>query len=327
MSISRRTASLAVCAGGLATTLPGAVLGQDWPVRNIRLVVPFPPGGAADFVGRVYAEFLSKALGQTVLVENRGGAGGVLGSAHVAKSPPDGYTLVLGSFSTHNTMKFLMKNPPYDPERDFAPVSLVAMVPTMLVTSSKLPVQSVRELIATARQKPGTLNFGSVGNGTSMHLSGEVLRREAGIDIVHVPYKGQAQMVADLASGEIHMIFNNYTSTAAMIQSGQVRALAVALEQRWPSLPDVPTFAEVGLPDVRISSWTAILAPAGLPAEITARLEKASIAFGQDEPSRQRLLKAGNLPVGSDADALRRHIAQQTGSWGPLIKAVGIEPQ
>jgi tripartite-type tricarboxylate transporter receptor subunit TctC len=327
MSIDRRTAALAMTAGAFLATTPGTGLAQDWPSRNVRLVVPFPPGGAADFVGRVYAEFLTRELGQTVLVDNRGGAGGVLGSSHVAKSPADGYTLVLGSFSTHNTMKFLMKNPPYDPQQDFTPVSLVAMVPTMLVTTSKLPVRSVRDLISAAKQQPGKLNFGSVGNGTSMHLSGEVLRREAGIEIVHVPYKGQAQMVADLANGEIHMIFNNYTSTAALIQSGQVRALAVALEERWPSLPDVPTFAEVGLPDVRISSWTAILAPAGLPAEITARLERASIAFGKDESSRTRLIKAGNLPVGSDAETLRRHIAQQMGYWGPLIKSVGVEPQ
>jgi tripartite-type tricarboxylate transporter receptor subunit TctC len=320
--IASGVAALALVAGW-----PAAATAQEWPTRPVRLVVPFPPGGAADYVGRLYGDFLARQIGQPVVIENRAGAGGVIGTTHVAKAAPDGYTLVLGSFSTHNTMTFMLKNPPYDPQKDFTPISLVARVPTILVTTAKLPVNTVSELVALARQKPGTLNYGSVGHGTTMHLSGEVFSREAKIDIVHVPYKGQSQMVPDLATGEIHLIFNNYTSTIGMVQSGQVKVLAVALEERWPDLPNVPTFAEVGLPDVKISSWTAVFAPAGLPAEIAAKLEKASVAFGKDADSRQKLIRSGNLPVGGTATELRRFVSEQIEYWSDVARSANIQPE
>ncbi|WP_137177567.1 tripartite tricarboxylate transporter substrate binding protein [Roseomonas sp. AR75] len=309
----------------LAAALPGTAAAQTG--GTIRLVVPFPPGGASDVIGRILAEQMRERLGQNVVVDNRAGASGNIGADIVAKARPDGLTLLLASASTHGINPSLMANMPFDSRRDFTPVSLVVMVPTILVVAPNLPVTSVAELIAYAKANPGKLNYGSNGPGTTQHLAGVMLEQKAGIQMVHVPYRGQNLMVPELTTGQIQLAFTNIAAVAGALEARQLRALGVALPRRWPTLPDVPTFAEAGLTDFQVSSWLAVLGPAGMPAEAAQRYSAALRAAVEEPTVRERLIIAGGLPIGSTPAETAAFIDKEITGWGAVVRASGAQVQ
>jgi tripartite-type tricarboxylate transporter receptor subunit TctC len=245
---------------------------QNYPNKPIRLVVPFPAAGTTDILAREVGQRLSVTLGQPVVIDNRPGAGGNIGADIVAKSAPDGYTLLMATVGTHAINASLYSNMPYDHIKDFTPVVLVAGVPNVLEVTPSLPVKTVADLIKLAKEKPGQINFASSGNGTSIHLSGELFKSMAGVDMTHVPYKGSAPALVDLVGGQVQVMFDNVPSSIEQIKAGKLRAVAVTSAQRSPALPDVPTIAESGLPGFEASAWFGIVAPAGTPAAVVNRI-------------------------------------------------------
>jgi len=245
---------------------------QNYPTKPIRLVVPFPAGGTTDILARAAAQKLSEALGQQVVVDNRPGAGGNIGADIVAKSAPDGYTLLMGTVGTHAINPSLYTKMPYDHFKDFVPVVLVAGVPNVLVVTPSLPVNSVQDLIKLAKEKPGQINFASSGSGTSIHLSGELFKTMTGVEMTHVPYKGSSPALTDLMGGQVQLMFDNLPSALPQIKGGKLRAIAVTSTKRAPALPDIPTMAESGLPGFEASSWFGVLAPAGTPPAVVTRI-------------------------------------------------------
>jgi tripartite-type tricarboxylate transporter receptor subunit TctC len=316
-----------VCLGLLS--LAGAGLAQgSYPSRPIRMVVPFVAGGASDILARVIGQGLSEELGQPVVVDNRAGAGGNIGSDHVAKSAPDGYTLVLASVGTHAINSSLYKKMPYDPVKDFTPIALFATVPTVLVVNPNGKVNSARELLALARARPGTLNYASAGIGTTQHLAGEMLKESAGIDVVHVPYKGGGQAVGDLLAGQVTFMFPNIPVVHSHIKAGKLKALAVASTKRSPALPDVPTIAEAtGLKDLDVSTWFGILAPAGLPAETAQKLNRAVNKVIASEAVKAKLEAQGATPLESTPEGFREFMVKEIDKWARVVKRAGIEAE
>src|SRR4030095_5020494 len=266
---------------------------QTYPTKPIRLVVPFPPGGATDILARDVAQKLSDAWGQSFVVDNRPGAGGNIGSELVAKAAPDGYTLEMGTVGTHAINASLYAKMPYDHVKDFVPVILVAGVPNVLVVNPSVPVNSVAELIAYAKANPGKLNFASSGNGTSIHLSGELFKVMAGVQITHVPYKGSAPALQDLLGGQVQLMFDNLPPSLPQIKAGKLKALAVTSTTRAAALPDVPTMAESGLPGFEASSWFGVLAPAGTPPAIVAKLNAEIGKWLASPEAKEKLAKQG----------------------------------
>jgi tripartite-type tricarboxylate transporter receptor subunit TctC len=309
----------------LLLALPLTAFSQ-YPQRAIKLIVPFPPAGATDIVGRIVAQKLSERLGQAVVVENRPGAGGSIGSDLVAKSPPDGYTLLMATSSTHSIGPALQKLP-YDPIKDFAQITQVATVPDVLVVSPKLPVANVKELIAYARERPGKLNFASSGIGTVVHLNGELFKMLTGLDIVHVPYKGTALSIPDLASGNVSILFDSLASAMPNIKAGTVKALAINAARRSPLLPDVPTLAEAGLPAFDRHTWFGMFAPAGTPAEIVRRIQTEVVAALKAPDLRERFDAVGAEPVGSTTEQFVERIRSDGVRWAEVIKAGNVKVQ
>ncbi len=298
-------------------------LAQTWPNRPLRLVVPFPAAGTTDIIAREVAAELTKSLGQQVVVDNRPGAGGNVGSDIVAKSAPDGYTIVMGTVGTHAINTSLYAKMPYDPVKDFAPVTLVAAVPNVLEVNNALPVKSVKDLIAYAKANPGKLNFASSGNGTSLHLSGELFKTMAGVDMLHIPYKGSAPAITDVISGQAQLIFDNLPSSIAFIRSGQLRAIAVTTLKRSPALPDIPTIDESGVPGFEATSWIGVLAPAGTPREIVNRLHD-EIVKALNTPALKKSLQAqGAEPVGDTPEQFAEHIRNEIAKWAKVVKQSG----
>ena len=299
---------------------------EEFPSHAIRMLVPFSVGGAADIVARLLAKEMSTTLGQPVVVENRPGASGNIALDAAARSAPDGYTIVLGSASMAINPT-LIKATPYDSQKDFTPISLVAMVPSVVVVPKSLPVDSLADLIALAKAKPDSINYGSVGIGTTQHLAAATLALRAGIKLTHVPYKGADALMPDLIAGRIQMSFNNVASARTHLQSGALKALAIGLPKRWTGLPDVPTFSEAGLPDLEVSSWVALFGPAGLPAKVVASLERAAIAAMVSEPTREKVLSGGNEPVGGTSAELAKFLAAEIDHWNKAIETAGAKPQ
>ncbi len=298
---------------------------QTFPTKPIRIVVPFPAGGTTDVLARAVAQKLTESLGQAAVVDNRPGAGGNIGAELVAKSPPDGYTLLMGTVGTHAINPSLYPKMPYDHVKDFAPVILVAGVPNVLVINPSLPVNSVQELIAYAKANPGKLNFASSGNGTSIHLSGELFKTMAGIQMTHVPYKGSAPALQDLVGGQVQLMFDNLPSSLALIKAGKLKALAVTSLTRAAALPDVPTVAESGLPGFEASSWFGLLAPAGTPPPIVVTLNADVAKWLATPEAREKLLAQGaNAAGGSPAD-FARHIAAETAKWQKVVRESGAK--
>lgn len=299
----------------------------DWPTRPITLIVPFPPGGTTDLLARLVAREAGNRLGQNMVVENRPGAGGGIGAAAVARAQPDGYTVVMGTLGTQVTNQFIYAQMPYDSARDFAPVTLVANSPNVLLVSPKLGISTVAELLERARGTPGALNFASTSLGGSPHLSGELFNNMAKVDIRHVPYKGSAPAMTDLLGGQVQMMIDNLPSAMGQIQAGTVKALAVTTPARVPLLPNVPTVAEAGLPGYEVNAWFGLLAPAGTPDAIVNRIYSA-VANAVAEPTVRRQIEAlGAIPVGSAPQVFSDIIRADTDKWQQVIRNAGIKPQ
>jgi tripartite-type tricarboxylate transporter receptor subunit TctC len=321
MSLASRLAVGIVA--GLA--LAGPAKAQDYPSKPIRLVVPFAAGGATDVLARLVGERLTASLGQQVVVDNRPGAGGNIGSDIVARAEPDGYTILMGAVGTHAINPSLYPKMPYDPVKDFAPVTLVASVPNVLVVNPEVPANSVQELIDLAKAKPGELNFASSGNGTSIHLSGELFKAMTGTDIVHVPYKGSGPAVTDLLGGQVQMMFDNMPSSLPHVKAGKLRALGVTSAKRSPALPEVPTIAEAGVPGYDATSWFGILAPAGTPEPVVTRLQGAIVqALGEPE-MRQRMADLGAEPVGDTPAEFGQFITAELAKWAKVVNDAGVK--
>jgi tripartite-type tricarboxylate transporter receptor subunit TctC len=308
----------------LAITFPVSAE-RHYPNRPIRVVVPFPAGGPTDIVARPLAQKMSQNLGQQVIVDNRGGAGGTIGADYVAKSPADGYTLLMGTVGTQAINVSLYRNLPYDPVKDFTPVTLVAAAPVALVVHPSIPVNSVAELLSLAKSKPGTLTFGSAGNGTPGHLSGEIFKRMTGAQITHVPYRGSAPAVQDLVGGHIMLMFDPVQSVLAHVKSGKVKALAMSGAKRSPILPDVPTIAESGVAGYETTAWWGIAVPAKTPAAIVALLH-AEIAKALQAPEvRSQMEGIGIEPVGLGPADFAAFQKAQVVQWGEAVKYSGAK--
>jgi tripartite-type tricarboxylate transporter receptor subunit TctC len=323
-SLLRATAMLAGIAA-IALAQPAAAQAPAYPTKAIRLVVPFPPGGATDILARNVAQKLSETWGQRVVVDNRPGAGGNIGSELVAKAAPDGYTLEMGTVGTHAINASLYSKMPYDHVKDFAPIILVAGVPNVLVVNPSLPVNSVQELIAYAKANPGKLNFASSGPGTSIHLSGELFKVMAGVQMTHVPYKGSAPALQDLLGGQVQLMFDNLPPSLPQIKGGKLRALAVTSLTRAPALPDVPTIAESGLPGFEASSWFGILAPASTPPAIIAKVNAEVAKWLASPEGKDKLAAIGANAGGGSPEDFARHIQAETAKWAKVVKESGAK--
>ena len=298
---------------------------ETYPSKPIRVVVPYPPGGTPDILIRELGPKLTAALGQQIIVENRPGAGGNIGSEVVAKAAPDGYTLVMGTTATHSINQALYKKLAYDPLKDFVAVALIATMPNVLVVNNDFPVKNVKELIALAKAKPGTITFGSGGNGTTHHLSGALFEKMTGVDMTHVPYKGAGQALPDLIGGQINIMFDNITSSMAYIKSGKLRVLAVTTPKRSAALPDVPTMQEAGVPGYEMSGWFGLLAPAKTPPEIVARLNKAINKILQSIEMKELLAKQGAEIVISTPAEFTAFVKERTDKMTKVVKDSGAQ--
>jgi tripartite-type tricarboxylate transporter receptor subunit TctC len=302
----------------------GAAVAQAYPSKPVRLIVPFAAGGGNDAVARLVGKRLADSLGQPVLVDNRPGAGGVVGAELAAKSAPDGYTLFLGGVGSHAINPNLHRKLPYDPVRDFAPVALLAQAPLVLVVHPSVPARDIAEFIAYARANPGRLNFASNGNGSSSQLAAVMFDTMAGVDMVHVPYKGLSPALADLLSGQVQLMFSSVVAILPHIKAGKLRGLATTGAKRLASLPELPTIAESGLPGYEASSWYGILAPAGTPRDIVARLN-AELGKALDQPEvRASLIAEGAEPAGGSPEAFAAHIRSEMERLGKLIRDANI---
>jgi tripartite-type tricarboxylate transporter receptor subunit TctC len=316
-------ASRALLLAVLAVAAPAQA--ESYPDKPIKLVVPFAPAGATDVLARIVGQKLSEIEMQPVIVDNRAGAGGNIGSDAVAKAARDGYTLLMGAVGTHAINVSLYKKMPYDPVKDFVPVVLVATVPNVLVVPASLPVNSVKELIAYGKANPGKLNFGSSGNGTSIHLSGELFKSMTGVDMQHVPYKGSGPATVDLLSGQVQMMFDNLPSAMPNIKSGKLKALAVTSAKRSPSLPDVPTIAEAGVPGYEAPSWFGILVPKGTPPEIVAELNTDINKILAMPDTKKKFLEQGAEPAGGTPEQFAALINSEIPKWAKVVKASGAQ--
>ncbi len=316
-----RVLSMLVAGLGVLATATGQA--QTYPTRAITLIVPFPAGGTTDILGRFVGQALSAAWNQPVVVENRGGAGGNIGAAAVAKAAPDGYTLLVGTVGTHAINASLYTKMPYDTLKDFAPVTQIASVPNMLVVTPSLPVGSVTELIAYAKANPGKLNMASSGNGTSIHLSGELFKVMTGVDMVHVPYKGSAPALNDLMGGQVQLMFDNMPSALPQVKGGTLKALAVTTATRSPAMPDLPTVAEAGVPGFEASSWFGVFAPAGTPKEIVAKLQTEIARILKSPEMTERLAQQGAVAVGNTPDEFGAYVQSELVKWAGVVKASG----
>ena len=310
--------------GCLATAFSLAALAQDWPAKPIRFIVPYPPGGGTDIIARIVQNRLSEALGQPIVIENRGGAGGAVGTEVAAKAAPDGYTFLF-TLSSH-TINPLLYKLNYDTERDFAPVTLIVSVPQLIAANPGAPLKSLQDVVAMARAHPGRLHYASVGNGTPSHIAGELLKLRTGIDIVHVPYKGGGPAVTDTLGGQVWLLFVTMPAAMSHVRAGKLRGLAVTTAKRSPGAPEIPTVAEaLGIPDYEVDSWYAMFAPAKTPPAIIARMHKEMARVIQLPDVKQRLLEQGGDTVGSNPEALERVVKGELRKWAELIRDAKIK--
>ena len=296
---------------------------QQYPAKSVRFVVPFPPGGTADTLGRIVALKLGESLGQNFVIENRGGAGGVIGSESVSKSAPDGYTLVVSGIASHTIAPALASRPPYDPLRDFTHIALFGGPPAVLGVHPSLPAKDLKAFVALAKARPGDMNYGSPGNGTLGHLAAELLKQKAGIKIVHIPYKGAALAVVDIVAGHIEIISTTLTTASGQIRAGKVRALAISSTKRLPDYAGVPTFREAGYPDLVATVWFSLSGPAGMPADVVNRLNAEVRRILQLSDVRDRLRRDGIEPNQLDAKAFTEFMAAEVKRWGAVVRASG----
>ncbi len=318
-----RRALLTALAAATAGALPLAASAQSYPSKPITIIVPFSAGGTTDILARVVGQALTTELGQSVIVDNRAGAGGNIGASLAAKAPADGYTLFMGTVGTHAINAALYKKMPFDPIKDFAPLTRVANVPNLLVANPAQPYKTVQELIAYAKANPGKVNFGSSGSGSSIHLSGELFKSMAKVDMQHVPYKGSAPAVTDLLGNQIGIMFDNMPSAIQHVRSGKLRPLAVTTAKRSPELPDVPTIAEAGVPGYEATSWFGLFAPAGTPAPVVAQLNKAIVKVLNLPDVKKKIAEQGGEVVAETPEQFAAFIQKEAVKWGKVVKESG----
>lgn len=316
-----KAAVFTLCVVVLVPTLAQA---QSWPTRPVRLISPFAPGGGADITSRAVAQKLSATLGQQVLVENRGGAGGMIGVDIAAKSPADGYTVVMGTIGPIAINPSLYKKMAYDPMRDLIPVSQAANALNVLVVHPSLPAKNVKEMIAIAKARPGLMNYGSSGPGATDHLAGELFNALAGVKMVHVPYKGGAPAMLDLVSGNVQVVFSTVSTAIAAMDSKRVRPLAMTGSQRFELMPDLPTIAQAGLKGFEVNNWYGIFLPAGTPKDIVAKLNGEVVKALAAPDVKKRLLEAGIVATSSSPEGFTAYVKAETTKWAKVIKDAGI---
>jgi tripartite-type tricarboxylate transporter receptor subunit TctC len=319
--------SVAARALGAAVIALAAFAGParaEYPDRPVTLIVPFAPGGSTDLVARIVAAKMTEILKQSVIVENRGGAGGSLGATAVAKAAPDGYTILMATVATHALNPALYKKIQYDAVKDFEPITLLVNVPNVLTVNPKFEAKTVQELIDMAKKDPGKYAYASSGNGSPLHLSGELFKKMAGVDLIHIPYKGSGPALVDVLSGQVPMQFDNLPSSIEHVKAGRLRALGVTTAQRVPNLPDVPAIAET-LPGYETYSWNALFAPAGTPKEIVAKLHDAGVEALKDPGVKQKLTDATAVIVGSTPEELGEHVKKELAKWAPIVKDSGAQ--
>lgn len=317
----------ALAAAASVALVPAASAIADYPDRPIRFIVPWPPGGAADMMARTIGEHLASELGQSVVVENRPGAGGIIGTELAARSEPDGHTLLLGSTGPNSIAASLYSNLPYDPVADFTPITQITELPLLLSVNADLPFNSAGELIAYARENPGKVNFGSVGEGTAQHLASEIFRVTADLDMVHVPYAGSTPAFTALASGEVDMLFDNVMASKAMIDAGRIRPLGISSLTRSSGMPEVPTIDETALEGFQVVAFQNILVPAGTPEPIVNRLNEIIVSFLNTPEMQERLSALGATVVGNTAAEEKQRIIDVVATWGRAVEAAGISLQ
>ena len=299
--------------------------GQDWPARPVKIIVPFGPGGTADTLGRLVAGKLSEQFKESFVIENRGGAGGAVGSEIAAKADPDGYTLVVSGIASHVIAPLLPRSTPYDPMKDFTHIALFGGPPAVLAINPSLPAKNLGEFIALAKAKPGTLSYGSPGNGTQGQLVAELFKKLAGIDVQHVPYKGASAAVTDMIAGHIQAVSTTLSTAAGQIRGGRARALAISAERRLPDYPDIPTFAESGYPDLVATVWFSLSGPAGLPPQIVERLNAEVRRALELSEVKDKLRHEGIAPNRLDAKEFTAFVADELRRWGPIVRASGAK--
>jgi tripartite-type tricarboxylate transporter receptor subunit TctC len=308
------------------TATAGAAWAQDYPTRPVRILVPFPAGGAVDIIARLMSDDIARSLGGSVVVESRPGASGNIAMGAAAKAAPDGHTLVLASASLAIN-RSLIKSTPFDPQRDFTPIALVAMVPSVLVVPAAQGASNVADLVARARAQPGAVNYGSNGVGTTQHLAATAFAQRTGAQITHVPYKGVDQLVPDLVSGRIQMSFNNVASVQGQLKAGTLKALAIGRATRWSGMPEVPTYAEAGIGGLEYSSWVALFGPAGLPPGVVDKLSRAVAVALANPQTRERIQAGGNEVVGGTPAELSAFVTAEIDKWSRTISAAGLQPE
>lgn len=315
-----------VMLAGLAALCVAAAGAQTFPQRPVRLVVPYPPGSGTDIAARVLGQKLTESWGQQVIVDNRPGAGAIIGVEAVAKAAPDGYTIGIADTGPLAINPALYPKLPYNPTRDLAPVTLVAKLPFILVVNPTLPVHSVAELVALAKSRPGQINYASVGNGSAVHLATELFKTRAGVDLTHIPYKGSAPALQGLLGGEASVMFVNLLSAQSLVQSGKVRALAAAPGKRISAMPDLPTIAEAGVPGYEFEAWFGIVAPSGTPAPVIDKLNQdLRRAIALPEVQDMFINKGGFEPVGSTVESFAKLIPAEVDRWGKLVRQTGAK--
>lgn len=323
--MQRRKLFLAAAAAALAAGVAAPVQAQEYPTKPIRLIVPFPPGGTTDIVGRLVADKLGAELGQPIVVENRAGAGGSIGSSAIASAAPDGYTLGIATVSTHGINPAIYTNLSFDAIKDFQPITNLAAVPNVMSAHPSVPAEDMASFIALAKQDPGKITYASAGNGSVSHMMGELFKMASGTDLLHVPYRGVGPALNDTLAGQVNVLFDNLPSSLPHIQAGKLRALAVAAPERVAALPDVPTFAEVGLAEVNDSSWFGLVAPAGIPEAVLSKVHKAAVTVLADPVVKERLAQLGAAPVGNSPEEYAKQIADTIARNAAIAKQANIK--
>jgi tripartite-type tricarboxylate transporter receptor subunit TctC len=311
--------------GVVAFALSTFAVAQTWPAKPIKWIVPFAPGGTTDILARTIGEKLTVALGQPVIVENKPGAGGGVGAEFTAKAPPDGYTIMGGTISTHAINASLYKSLPYDPVKDFVPITLIVRLPNLLVVNPDIPAKNVAELITLLKANPGKYSFASSGNGTSQHLSGELFKSMAGVDMQHIPYKGSPPALQDVVGGQVAMTFDNITTAWPLAKGGKLRALAVTTAKRSAVAPDVPTLSESGLAGYEVGSWQGVFAPAGTPPAVVKRLNAEIVKIINMPDVKEKLIGLGAEPVGNTSEEFAALVKTEVVKWAEVVKKSGAK--
>ena len=319
------TSVTALICGAASAAQTGRDAPEAYPSRPVRLIVPYPPGGGNDTLARLFGQKLTESWGQQVVVDNRPGAGTIIGTQLAARAAPDGYTILLSSIATHAIAPNLYRNPGYDPVRDFTPITLLAIAPTVLCTNPSVPARSVQELIALAKAKPGELKFASGGSGTPPHMAGEIFAAMTGVKLLHVPYKGGGPAIAGLIGGETSMMFDTAASILPHVKGGKLRALAVARASRLPEYPDLPTFSEAGVKGYEVNAWYSMHAPAGVPRPVILKINRELVRILDLPDIRERLKQLGSEGVGSSPEEFDRFVRAESVKYAKAIRAAGVK--